>query len=1750
MKSKRRSGCEDMTLIRTKLKNNKIPALILAFVMFFQHIVFFGGSSDAFAFESGVDGVVYYHGEPIEQGMTLPADAGLEVVYEFETETLKEGTPSEFLCIEKILLIPSNLTADPEGQSFFTVYDSGGTPLPGGELKHNPDGSFTFKFEKEETPQEFLCGETEYGSAYGAVSQEDTVASGPGLFTVPLETYRAVIVIPCLIDENAAGALPADVTFMSGGEAVTVTVEPAAVFMRMSAAGSASDPEIIISINWLTAANGNIVEKTSHPGRHDDLPEAFLNLTPVNNAEQIVTLQVNFYLPPEPAERKAAPEELEIRIPMYLFERRNDGTTTWNGGRIVHTSLDSSWGDHDLRVQNQQHITGLKSYRDTSASAVHPGGDFVVTNWREFTTGDKGIIDIAYKYFPSNIEDGYENLDVNVVGVYRPAAGKPFPGTSPEDGIPEIGFEGRSEIFGLRVNTHVRRQTGFAANIISGAVYESWQTAWGPAAAGWPAAWGGTPAERELWRTRPDQWPANGALLNDQTRLASDGYFNPPVAPFPKNPNDYFYVVWRVRYAQNRYASTMPYDLSFYFDAEKIAAQGGTVVGISGVNLTTTADPGVTAPFVGQTAAQTDAARIENFRINPDQTNQTVYYHRQILVRYDRTLVPAGTTLSFDGWMSIAGIDANEDPWLIDGNAEPIIRDNPSSPATTWPAANNAANDAYPPHITVWGPLSCTQATCSLPCALHNSPGGTFNNNARYTHRNDKISATYRYVGVHFSYGGGLYSTSKANIWGNNYNSPNSRLYSALNRLRPENPGAGRPYADLTRNASDTYTFAVGASAQGWSLTRETDVIAVPNDIKWQTENAGWDWESILSTTGNRIEYLANDRAAVFAGTTLSTTSNPDYWEIFLLERDGLGELTGAATPLGFLRIGLNANILTANMNSLLPMEKIRREGFSTYYKLPFTAELRDSMFFLDGYRLKNNDYEITSTYLVYTEYVHSMNENSGAVSAVEAQDYLNYAPVLVQYRSRFGGVPSPLAWDNAHNGDWITAGTVLRNGATYTYTPAFGGAPQLQSPLLPLSASNQIIFTSDHGAYEIRYVHENSRYTVSMTAYFKVRLHATQNVMEILQGKTQAVLHNVSSMVVRDHLGVIRNENLHTRIYSASNGGNSVTDEPFKKEIVNHDHINFGTVFTNRGTWLTALESDKAAIPVYHADDRVVQHQVSYIYLLETPSSTVFGKTAGTVNDEGAAGRRTTVQTLEMYETITYNPAVVPGSTNAQKLASLEAEGLFSMQTEGVFYDLLPAGATIEPLSASSVVTYHSNNAGGRRDALDRYYTIDNWQGTGRTMLVVYAKAPAAPVSVYNPNYQILSYAGYDEARSGFTLTFTMVVSYATINDRATDGNYAVTNEAAYRSPNGNLISGKASPNTYFQNISGGGSAGNRDDGNRNTVYSSAEINFPVSTVAVFGIDKKVKSPIDTIFGERTQTILNGLYTYQLRFQSSRSVTTSSRDVVFYDVMENQNGDWKGTVHNVDIAFAQSRGVGPKIYYSVAEGLQPVRTEDSRYVRSAESCLMARIIDGEITAPPLCVSNAYGHPHVCEWEEENGEPVWILVPPSEIINGVWLVPPELARQVTAIAVDLSKAVNGIDDIVFMNGESVVCYVTMRAPNEKKDGDAVNRMSYFTNQTPVNNGVPVEGGIVVPSAAMSNNTYVSMDNLSFGINKISNPAGGSSPASPAPVNDGDIIEYVLRLENLTAFPVGDDQILGLEVADDIPDGLEIMADDI
>lgn len=737
-----------------------------------------------------------------------------------------------------------------------------------------------------------------------------------------------------------------------------------------------------------------------------------------------------------------------------------------------------------------------------------------------------------------------------------------------------------------------------------------------------------------------------------------------------------------------------------------------------------------------------------------------------------------------------------------------------------------------------------------------------------------------------------------------------------------------------------------------------------------------------------------------------------------------------------------------------------------------YTTELVDDLIFLDNRLLNKDDYSITHCYLAFDEYNWEQNPNSGAITAAVDTDYGSYSEAELWYKTIDGGEV------------WVKGGTIKRTGASeYEYigdgdVGGFGsGVYVLDSASIPnISTSSdfgQRISSGDkiplpEGTYAVKLIHTGSRYEIKMMAYLTMEFYPTTNILEILENKSTSTLLNINSLAVRDSDGAVQNIVGHDTM-STSNYPAAV-----KSAVMKSDREKYGTIYTNYPNGTTYVNNT----------DTAVQHSRSTVTLRSVTASTVMTKNAAAVIDDKTNARKTSVQTVNIYESCYYTPSNV-------SFGELIAAGLLNEQLEGTFYDLLPAGTAFDTFA---VKTYGTNIP-----CEFDYRAIDNWQGSGRTMLIVHAVAPGETnIHFAVPNEINVSYTAY----SGFTLTFRLINSY----DNIIDNGISAQNLIAYRTASGQLTYGMpADVNTisingstiwnqvrgeyskYFQSLEN--DPPQRDDGNKNTFYANVTVNFPAPATAVYGITKKVKTQDDIDFDVETQVVPGGLYTYRLRFENSRDGGTS-KDVIIYDVLEAEpDGYWKGALESVDISYAESKGISPVVYYSTAGGLDPFNNPIHADLTNADIWSTAR---------------------------PSGNPAAI----------------------TAVAVDFTLKING-EKQIFGTGESVYCLLNMRAPvNWEEIGDrlAVNRISYSTLYT--------LNAIEVPTKKESDITKVALRDFIFEIGKKSSPPSGT-PEDPIAVNRGNTIEYTVTVRN-----AGNTAVTGVKITDALPNAITALISNI
>ena len=810
-------------------------------------------------------------------------------------------------------------------------------------------------------------------------------------------------------------------------------------------------------------------------------------------------------------------------------------------------------------------------------------------------------------------------------------------------------------------------------------------------------------------------------------------------------------------------------------------------------------------------------------------------------------------------------------------------------------------------------------------------------------------------------------------------------------------------------------------------------------------------------------------------------------------------------------------------------------------HKLNYTTELVDDMVFLKDQKLLPGDYSFVSCYLAYNEYIFTKQAN-GKYARTKVTDVgggINeYGAVEVWYKSTEG--PDEWVKDGKlekNSNKTAAYGAANNTGRTYKYTKEGSGSPtayytlsaEAITPTTTASAGTQYLLTNvlpnslgpsvpimlPAGTYAVKFVHTGARYAVEMKAYISMTLNPTGNTRNALFGPETALqaptLLNVSSMPIWTDY---ETENPKPRV---SYGPGSITATTnAQKAITEHDKDEYG---------LTGGD--------------LVRHGASNITLRGFTSGSSASKTAGAVTDNKADSIKTSVQTLTAFEFVRFSP----GSVDLEELDSFFFDNkILNEQVEGTFYDLLPRGTTYS-LKGFSVKTYTSttNNISG----LPCDYTIEtvpNWQGSGRTMMIVDVKVTPDQFGRIR-NF----YTSYDSANmfytfhSGFQLTYTLVNSYDNINDNTVKGatNNIAKNVMAYRAKDKivegvpqtvTLIGGTTAPTSlthaasgssqaHFFNLEGAGRTWTspiptntattsplRDDTKRNTVYGTVDITYTKPASTAFGIMKKVKSESDVSFKNQTAVVPGGLYSYELRYTNGDE--GKAQNLIFYDVLEFQ-GDWAGTFEHVDTSYAESRGIAPKVYYS--------------------------------TAPQASIKPFDPLDGTDEW---NDNLLWNKDYTALNETGIWTdVCPADKSEVTAIAVDMSNSSKAGGGAFTIEGvTSIYCLVYMRAPVEpaeyvddiiQKGLEARNRVSYTCDYFLT--------GDTEPSFTnkQSEEVAVKMRVVQAEIEKGSHPET-STDGTPTAVNPGDPIEYTVSVTNIEEFAIYD-----VVVVDNIPAGLII-----
>ena len=348
---------------------------------------------------------------------------------------------------------------------------------------------------------------------------------------------------------------------------------------------------------------------------------------------------------------------------------------------------------------------------------------------------------------------------------------------------------------------------------------------------------------------------------------------------------------------------------------------------------------------------------------------------------------------------------------------------------------------------------------------------------------------------------------------------------------------------------------------------------------------------------------------------------------------------------------------------------------------------------------------------------------------------------------------------------------------------------------------------------------------------------------------------------------------------------------------------------------------------------------------------------------------------------------------TDLDSYSKAVAAGVIQAETEGTFYDLLPMGVQV----LTDSVSLRSD------DAITSVQAIEDYKGSGRTMLIVKAKLTPRPSF---EGRGVGNLTGYCDK---ITLSFDAKYAWTSLIDYGINVNNVVSFESGndqlgtvknYSGEPDNPLAG----NHYNSKFA---TTGVEDlmtdlDPDRDTnsfTYANCNTALIVDTAAVTGLLKRVSVNNDGYFdtGLREDYPRNvyegGRYTYSLRMQNTEE--SSSRNIAIYDNLENyvptseksdhQDTQWRGTFSGVDVSQLKAKGIDPVVYYSTKSGL---------------------VLDDTDNRADMDLSNS---------------DIWSTVCPDD------------KSTITAIAIDATKDTEG-NDFHLEKGDSIVSYVHMVAP--------------------------------------------------------------------------------------------------------------------
>lgn len=507
---------------------------------------------------------------------------------------------------------------------------------------------------------------------------------------------------------------------------------------------------------------------------------------------------------------------------------------------------------------------------------------------------------------------------------------------------------------------------------------------------------------------------------------------------------------------------------------------------------------------------------------------------------------------------------------------------------------------------------------------------------------------------------------------------------------------------------------------------------------------------------------------------------------------------------------------------------------------------------------------------------------------------------------------------------------------------------------------------------------------------------------------------------------------------------GTSVASDPYYRD----DVFDFDTIYGSGGSEKVKFMGGDAE--PNSGDGSYIIHRIGRNYLTEITMGSGMSKSVSTI-DGGQFGQR--------YRGIQNDPdnkrVMVPWHIAANSWYAGEPEGiqnlidagLFETLNDGVIYDLLPLGMTLEDDSIIVRVPGESSTS-ARTLVRDQDYFVEhvpNYKNSGQELIKIRFNYDNPEVNYTRNNGHVTSrvevymrtYYSWD-AIYDYGDTFHNLGAFETNGKFLPEGEYSIPTSDELTEEEKVLLEGLDPEYTETEGEIPG----------RFHYTRSEDVTINELTQARYGLSKTILGPESPYWGtgrvdETDNQIViptGGLYQYRLRYAPSEG--TSVRDMILYDAMEAYDPDedtpekleergnttgtpsdtedvgtvrWKGTLQSIDVTHPKTViGKIPDVYITCTEGF----IVDEKAAEDHE---------GKVPTyhdnPNLDVSNPDGSD--TEWIQLEVDPA----------TNVATIPDEYLGKVTGIAIDMRTGKNG-QEFVLDNRKTVTVILNMQGPTD------------------------------------------------------------------------------------------------------------------